>query len=46
MGVYGPDTQVKFLFKALIFMHVKEHLNIFSDEISALSVTKFDSYRA
>ena len=45
MGVYGPHTQVKRLFKALIFLTCKQNIIIFPDEISAVSVTPFDSYR-
>ena len=46
MGVYGPHTQVKRLFKALIVLTCKQNINhTFPDEISAVSVTTFDSYR-
>ena len=38
-------TQVKRLFKVLIFVTCKQNIIIFPDEISAVSVTSFDSYR-
>ena len=38
MGVYGPQTQVKSLLKGFVLANVKDHINIFLDEISALSV--------
>ena len=46
MGGYGRHSQVKCVFKALISGTCKKHNNIFPDEISALSVTQFNSHRA
>ena len=43
-SVFGPHTQVKRLFKALIFLTCKQNNHIFPDEISAVSVPSFDSY--
>ena len=46
MGVYGPHTQVKHLFKSLDFSHMyRGHNHIFPDKISIVSVTSCDSYR-
>ena len=38
MGVYGPCTQGKYLFKALVFGTCKQNIYIYS-HVSALSVT-------
>ena len=48
MGVYGPQTQVKHLFKALVFLIWKKNIIIniiFPHEISSVLVTSFDSFR-
>ena len=40
VGVYDPNTQIKCLFEAFISgICKKQHINIFPDEISALTVT-------
>ena len=45
MGVYVPHTQVKHLFKALIFLTCKQIIIIYSQMRFPVSVTSFDSYR-
>ena len=42
----GLTYMLNVYFKPWFLAHKKEHINIFPDEISAVSDTYYDSYRA